>query len=287
MNTKPEEYWDIIIEPKKRKFALNLKEVWQYRDLLRMYVKRDIVTMYKQTVLGPLWFIIQPILTTIMYMFVFGGIAKISTDGLPQPLFYLSGIMCWSYFAECLGRSSGTFSVNAHVFSKVYFPRLVVPISGLISTLIKLIIQIGIFSAAYIYYYYQGAELHFTTFIFLFPVFIVMLAALGFGFGIIISSMTTKYRDLAILFSFVVQLWMYATPVIYPLSMMKQDYEKYMWIIQANPLTSIVEATRYAFMGVGTFSYESLLYSLAFTIVIVLIGIITFNKVERSFIDVV
>lgn len=287
MSSKTEEYWDIVIEPKKKRFSLNLKEVWQYRDLLQMYVKRDIVTMYKQTILGPLWFIIQPIFTTIIYMFVFGGIAKISTDGLPQPLFYLSGIMCWSYFAECLGRSSGTFAANAHVFSKVYFPRLVVPISGLISSIIKLIIQIGIFLAGYVYFYCEGANIHFTPLILAFPIFIVMLAAQGFGFGIIISSLTTKYRDLAILFSFVVQLWMYATPVIYPLSVMKQDYEKYMWIIQANPLTSIVEATRYAFMGVGTFSAESLLYSLIFTIVIVLIGIVIFNKVERSFIDVV
>lgn len=283
----PQENWDIVIKPRGRKFTLNLKELWQYRDLLQMYVRRDIVTMYKQTILGPLWFLIQPIFTTIMYMFVFGGIANISTDGLPQMLFYLSGILCWSYFSECMNRSSSTFSGNAGVFSKVYFPRLVVPISGLISNLVKLVIQLLLFLAIYIYFYNNGANIHITKHILLFPVLILMLAGLGFGFGIIISSLTTKYRDLSILFGFVVQLWMYATPIVYPLSIMKENYANYMWIIQLNPLTSIVEATRYAFMGVGTFSWASLSYSFVFTIIIVLIGTVTFNKVERSFIDVV
>ncbi len=283
----PQENWDIVIKPRGRKFTLNLKELWQYRDLLQMYVRRDIVTMYKQTILGPLWFLIQPIFTTVMYMFVFGGIANISTDGLPQMLFYLSGILCWSYFSECMNRSSSTFSGNAGVFSKVYFPRLVVPISGLISNLVKLVIQLLLFLAIYIYFYNNGANIHITKHILLFPVLILMLAGLGFGFGIIISSLTTKYRDLSILFGFVVQLWMYATPIVYPLSIMKENYANYMWIIQLNPLTSIVEATRYAFMGVGTFSWASLSYSFVFTIIIVLIGTVTFNKVERSFIDVV
>lgn len=283
----PQENWDIVIKPRGRKFTLNLKELWQYRDLLQMYVRRDIVTMYKQTILGPLWFLIQPIFTTVMYMFVFGGIANISTDGLPQMLFYLSGILCWSYFSECMNRSSSTFSGNASVFSKVYFPRLVVPISGLISNLVKLVIQLLLFLAIYIYFYNNGANIHITKHILLFPVLILMLAGLGFGFGIIISSLTTKYRDLSILFGFVVQLWMYATPIVYPLSIMKENYANYMWIIQLNPLTSIVEATRYAFMGVGTFSWASLSYSFVFTIIIVLIGTVTFNKVERSFIDVV
>lgn len=283
----PQENWDIVIKPRGRKFTLNLKELWQYRDLLQMYVRRDIVTMYKQTILGPLWFLIQPIFTTVMYMFVFGGIANISTDGLPQMLFYLSGILCWSYFSECMNRSSSTFSGNAGVFSKVYFPRLVVPISGLISNLVKLVIQLLLFLAIYIYFYNNGANIHITKHILLFPVLILMLAGLGFGFGIIISSLTTKYRDLSILFGFVVQLWMYATPIVYPLSIMKENYANYMWIIQLNPLTSIVEASRYAFMGVGTFSWASLSYSFVFTIIIVLIGTVTFNKVERSFIDVV
>lgn len=281
------EHWDIIIEPRNRRFSLNLKEIWQYKDLLQMYVKRDIVTMYKQTILGPIWFIIQPLLTSFMMMFVFGGIAKISTDGLPQLLFYLCGIMAWNYFADCLNKTAGTFSANQGVFSKVYFPRLVVPISGVISNLVRLAIQIGLFLCVYLYFYMNGADIHFTPYILLFPILIATLAALSLGFGIIISSFTTKYRDLAILFSFVVQLWMYATPIIYPLSVMKENYEQYMWIIKLNPLTSIIEATRYAFMGVGTFNWADLAYSFCFTIIILLVGIIVFNKVERSFIDVV
>lgn len=287
MSFQSNEHWDIIIEPKTRRFSLNLREVWQYRDLLQMYVKRDIVTMYKQTILGPLWFIIQPLFTSIMLMFVFGGIANISTDGLPQMLFYMCGVMNWTYFAECLTKTSTTFTTNKDVFSKVYFPRLVIPISGVISNLIRLAIQLGLFLCMYLYFYYKGADIHFTTYIFLYPFFVVLLAALSLGFGIIISSLTTKYRDLAILFTFVVQLWMYATPIAYPLSVMKENYEQYMWIIQLNPVTSIMEAIRYAFMGVGTFSLESLAYSICFTIVILLIGIVIFNKVEKSFIDVV
>lgn len=286
MNTQTE-HWDIEIKPRSNKYSLNLREIWQYRDLLQLYIRRDIVTMYKQTILGPLWFIIQPLFMTFMFMFVFGGIANISTDGLPQMLFYLSGILCWNYFSECLTRSAGTFSGNAGVFSKVYFPRLVVPLSGLVSNMVRLFIQIALFLSVYLYFYLNGANIHFTPYIFLFPLFIFMLAGLGFGFGIIVSSMTTKYRDLAILFTFIVQLWMYATPIIYPLSVMKENYSKYMWIIELNPVTSIVEATRYAFLGVGTFSWFSLGYSFIFTIIISIAGIWMFNKIERSFIDII
>jgi len=279
--------WDIEIKPHVGGFSLNFKEVWRYRDLLQMYIRRDIVTMYKQTILGPLWFIIQPLFTTVMYMFVFGGIANISTDGLPQMLFYMSGILSWSYFADCLGKSSNTFSSNANVFSKVYFPRLVVPISAMMSNLVRLAIQLGLFLAVYIYFYLNGADIKPTIYLLLFPVLVFMLAGLGLGFGIIVSSITTKYRDVAILFTFITQLWMYATPVIYPLSVMSERYEKYMWLLQLNPVTSVVEVMRYAFMGVGTFSWFWLGYSFIFTIVIVLIGSWVFNKVERSFIDVV
>lgn len=280
--------WDIVIKPRKKGFNLNLSEIWKYKDLLRMYVRRDIVVMYKQTVLGPLWFIIQPLFTTLMYMFVFGGIANIPTDGLPQMLFYLSGIVCWAYFSDCLGRTSTTFSANAGVFSKVYFPRLIVPLSAALSNLVRFAIQLILFLTVYAYFYFvKGADIHFTRYILLFPVFIVMLAGLGMGFGIIVSSLTAKYRDLAILFTFVTQLWMYATPVIYPLSVMEENYSKYMWIIQLNPLTSIVEATRYAFMGVGTVDWFWLGYSFIFTIGIVLVGMWVFNKVERNFIDIV
>lgn len=287
------EDWDIVIKPKGGNFELNLKEVWAYRDLLMLYVKRDIVTMYKQTVLGPLWFIIQPAMTTVMYMFVFGGIAGISTDGLPQPLFYMAGILAWQYFGECLGRASSTFSSNAGVFSKVYFPRLVVPYSGLISSLVKLGIQFILFASIYIYYLYHGVEIAPTEYMALFPLLIVMLAGLGMGFGIIISSMTTKYRDLAIFFGFITQLWMYATPIIYPLSEVKAKiaqsatFADYAWIAELNPLSPIVEAMRYALMGTGTFSWQSLTYSFVFTIVVMVIGSWIFNKVERRFIDVV
>lgn len=282
-----QEHWDIEIKPRGNNFSLNLKEVWRYKDLLMMYIRRDIVTMYKQTVLGPLWFVIQPLFTTLIFLVVFGGIAQIPTDGLPGILFYLSGLLCWNYFSDCLTRSSNTFSSNANVFSKVYFPRLVVPFSIIISNLVKFVIQLGLFLSIYIYYYCQGANIQPNAYLLLFPLLIVMIAGLGFGFGIIISSMTTKYRDLAILFSFLTQLWMYATPVIYPLSVMEARFAKYVWLLELNPLTSIVEAVRYGFMGEGTFTWFSLGYSFVFTIVIMLVGIWMFNKVERSFIDVV
>lgn len=280
--------WDIVIKPRGSNFSLNFKEVWRYRDLVTMYIRRDIVTMYKQTVLGPIWYIIQPLFTALMYMFVFGGIAKIPTDGLPPMLFYLSGILCWSYFAECLGRSSGTFAANAGVFSKVYFPRLVVPISGLISNLLKFGIQVALFLGVYAYYYfYEGVDIQPNMYILLFPLLILMSAGMGFGFGIIISSMTTKYRDLNILFGFIMQLWMYATPIIYPLSAIPQKVQNFKWIVELNPMTSIVEAMRYSFMGEGSFSWGAIGYSFIVTIVVVIIGSWIFNKVERSFIDVV
>lgn len=281
------EKWDIEIKPKGGNFELNLKEVWAYRDLLMLYVRRDIVTMYKQTIMGPLWFLIQPLMTTIMYMFVFGGIAGISTDGLPQPLFYMAGILSWQYFGECLGRASGTFSANAGVFSKVYFPRLVVPYSGLISSLVKLGIQLLMFTAIYIYYVYNGTHIAPSSFIVMLPILIIMLAGLGMGFGIIISSMTTKYRDLAIFFGFITQLWMYATPIIYPLSVVKEKLAEYAWVAEINPLTPVVEAMRYALMGTGTFTWGTLSYSFAFMIVVMVIGSWMFNKIERKFIDVV
>lgn len=281
------EHWDIEIKPRGSNFSLNIKEVWQYRDLLQMYVRRDVVTIYKQTVLGPLWFIIQPLFTTIMYMFVFGNIAQIPTDGLPQPLFYLSGILCWGYFSDCMGKASGTFLGNAGVFSKVYFPRLVVPISGVISNLVRLIIQLGLFLAVYFYFVYNGTDIKPNIYILFFPLLVLMLAGLGLGFGILISSVTIKYRDMAILFGFVTGLWMYATPIIYPLSVMKEKYVEYMWIIQLNPLTSIVEALRYGFMGAGTVDWFWLGYSFVVTIIVIILGSWVFNKVERSFIDVV
>ncbi|MDU1889288.1 MAG: ABC transporter permease [Dysgonomonas sp.] len=281
------EHWDIVIKPRGNNFSLNLREIWKYRDLIKMYIHRDVVTVYKQTVLGPLWYVIQPLFTTVIYMFVFGGIADIPTDGLPHMLFYLSGILMWNYFSECLGKTQGTFAGNAGVFSKVYFPRMVVPISGTISTLVKLAIQLATFLVVYLYYYLDGANIQPNIYILLLPLLIAMTAGMAIGFGIIISSMTTKYRDLSILFTFVISLWMYATPIIYPLSAIPESYNQYKWIIELNPMTSIVETSRYAFMGVGAFSWESIGYSFVVTVIVLVIGTWIFNKVERNFIDVV
>lgn len=273
-----------IIKPKNKLFEVDFKEIWQYKDLFAMFVKRDIVTQYKQTILGPTWFFIQPALTTIMYMVVFGGIAKISTDGIPEPLFYLSGIVLWQYFSDCLNKTSSTFTTNQAIFGKVYFPRIIVPLSTVFSNLVRMGIQILLFLGVYAYYYIIGASISLNIYALLIPVLILMLAGLSLGFGIIISSMTTKYRDLTILFTFIVQLWMYATPVIYPLSEMPT---KYQWIIALNPLTSIFEAFKYGVLGNGTFSWLQLGYSFGFMVVLLAVGIVVFNKVQRSFMDTV
>ncbi len=276
--------FNTIIKPKNKLFEVDFKEMWQYRDLLSMFVKRDIITQYKQTILGPAWFFIQPLITTIMYMVVFGGIAKIPTDGLPQPLFYMAGIVCWQYFADCLNKTSSTFTTNQAIFGKVYFPRMIVPLSTVVSGLVRMGIQFLLFAALYFYYYFMGAQITPNIYILLIPVIILMLAGLSLGFGIIISSMTTKYRDLTILFTFVVQLWMYATPIIYPLSSMSP---KRQWIMALNPVTSLVETFKYATMGSGVFSWGQLAYSFGFMVILLGIGIVVFNKVQRSFMDTV
>lgn len=279
--------WDIIITNKSNQFYFDFGELWRYRDLLVMYVKRDIVTFYKQTILGPLWFVIQPLFTTIMFMFVFGGIAGISTDGIPQAVFYLAGLVCWNYFQDCLSKCSDTFNANQAIFGKVYFPRLVVPLSIVISNLIKMFIQFALFLVVYIYYFASGVDFQINVSILLVPILIIMLGGLGLGFGMIISSMTTKYRDLRFLITFGIQLWMYATPVIYPLSVMKETYPKYIWVLVANPLTAILETFKYAFTGVGEFNWFYLSYSIVFTIVILLLGMVIFNRVQRNFMDVI
>jgi len=276
--------FNTVIKPKNKLFDVDFKEIWHYRDLFSMFVKRDIITQYKQTILGPSWFFIQPAITTIMYMIVFGGIAKIPTDGLPQPMFYMAGIVCWQYFADCLNKTSSTFTTNQAIFGKVYFPRLIVPLSTVASNLVRMGIQFIMFIAVYIYFVLTGVSVMPNMYILLLPLLIVMLAGLALGFGIIISSMTTKYRDLTILFTFIVQLWMYATPIIYPLSTMSP---KKQWIMSLNPVTSIVETFKYGTMGVGTFSWGGLAYSFGFMIVLMGIGIVVFNKVQRSFMDTV
>lgn len=274
-----------IIKPQSKLFEIDFKEIWRYRDLLVMFIKRDIVTQYKQTILGPTWYFIQPALTTIMYMVVFGGIAGISTDGLPQPLFYLAGIVLWQYFSECLNKTSATFTQNQHIFGKVYFPRLISPLSNVLSNLVRMSIQFLLFLIVYVYYVVVGVDVMPNAYALLLPLLIVMLAGLSLGFGIIISSMTTKYRDLTILFTFIVQLWMYATPVIYPLSTISN--EKIRMLMGINPLTSIFEAFKYGMLGVGQFSWGGLGYSFGFMVVLLLVGVVVFNKVQRSFMDTV
>ena len=274
-----------IIKPQSKLFEIDFKEIWRYRDLLVMFIKRDIVTQYKQTILGPTWYFIQPALTTIMYMVVFGGIAGISTDGLPQPLFYLAGIVLWQYFSECLNKTSATFTQNQHIFGKVYFPRLISPLSNVLSNLVRMSIQFLLFLIVYGYYVAVGVDVMPNAYALLLPLLIVMLAGLSLGFGIIISSMTTKYRDLTILFTFIVQLWMYATPVIYPLSTISN--EKIRMLMGINPLTSIFEAFKYGMLGVGQFSWGGLGYSFGFMVVLLLVGVVVFNKVQRSFMDTV
>ncbi|MBD8348139.1 MULTISPECIES: ABC transporter permease [unclassified Dysgonomonas] len=287
MNTAKDDDWDIVIKPKEKGIHLHLKEVWRYKDLLYLYVKRDFISTYKQTILGPLWFFIQPIFSTLIFTLVFGGIAQISTDGLPPMLFYMAGVLCWNYFTDCLSRSSGTFMGNAGVFSKVYFPRLVVPIAGLVSAVLKMFIQLLLFFSIYIYFLFQGSPIGVNSYVLLFPLLITMMAGIGFGIGIIISSVTIKYRDLNILFSFAIGLMMYITPVIYPLSAIPAKYGALKWVIQLNPLSSIFEAFRFGMLGTGNLSWGGLLYSSIFTVVVVLIGIVTFNKVERRFVDIV
>ena len=285
-STAPEEPWSLEIRPEESLLHVDLGELWRYRSLFGMFVRRDIVTMYKQTILGPLWFFIQPVLTTIMYMVVFGGIAGISTDGLPQPLFYLSGICLWQYFADCLTRTSSTFIANAHVFGKVYFPRLVVPLSIVTSNLVRLFIQMSLFLAVYLYYLVAtDVPVHPNGHALLTPLLVVLLAGLGLGFGVFFSSFTTKYRDLTYLLTFFVQLWMYATPVIYPLSTITSH--KVRMVMLANPVTAIVETFKYGVLGVGSFSWGALGYSAAFTLILLATGIVIFNHTQRKFIDTV
>ncbi len=278
--------WTTEIRPKDSLLSVDFKEIWRYRDLMMLFVKRNIITQYKQTVLGPLWFLIQPLMTTVMYMVVFGGIAKISTDGLPQPLFYLAGISFWQYFADCLNKTSNTFVNNAGIFGKVYFPRLVTPLSDVISNLLRFGIQFGLFLVVYLYYViFTDVQIHTNLYALLLPVLVLMLAGLSLGFGILFSSMTTKYRDLQLLLGFFVSLWMYATPVIYPLSTITNDTLRL--VMQLNPLTGIVEFFKYGMLGVGVHDWWMLGYSFGFMVVLLAIGIIVFNKVQKSFMDTV
>lgn len=280
-----EEPWDIEIAPSSGLLNLDLKSVWKYRDLLMLLVKRDFVAFYKQTVLGPIWFFVQPLLTTAMYLLIFGRVAKLSTDDLPGLLFYISGVTCWNYFSESLTKTSDTFIANANIFGKVYFPRLVIPLSIIVSNLIRLGIQFALFLVVWGYFLVTDDRVQPQwEWMILLPILVVLMAGLSLGLGVIFSSMTTKYRDLRFLLSFGIQLLMFATPVVYPLSLAP---EKYRWLIVANPFTAIIETFRFIFMGKGVFDFTYLAYSAISTLVIVLLGILIFNKVEKSFMDTV
>lgn len=272
------------INSKQTIFDLNLKEVWAYRDLLLMLVKRDFITFYKQTILGPLWFIVQPLLTTAIYIILFGNIAKLSTDGVPQALFYLSGITIWNYFSESLTKTSNVFTANAGMFGKVYFPRLIMPLSIVVSALMKFAVQFGIFILVWIYYIVFTDTIHPNLWILITPFLILLMALFALGTGMIFSSLTTKYKDLSFLLAFGVQLWMYITPVVYPISALP---EKFRFLVYANPLSSIFECFRYAFLGAGSFNPLDLLWSTIIILLILAVGTVIFNKVEKSFMDTV
>ena len=286
-----EDNWDIVIKPKEKLLSVDFGELWRYRDLCSLFVKRNIVVQYKQTILGPLWYVIQPALTVIMYMVEFGGIAGIPTDGVPQPLVYLAGVCMWQYFADCLNATSNTFVKNSGIFGKVYFPRLVMPISDVLSNLLRFAIQFGLFVVVYAIYAVTGCPAHLTWHALLFPVLVLMMAGLALGFGILISSMTTKYRDLQILFTFIVQLWMYATPIVYPLSQVEDKVVAGInlhTVMALNPVTSIIETFKYGFLGAGDFiGWGWLAYSFIFMLILLALGVIVFNKVQKSFMDTV
>jgi len=278
------EQWDLIIRPKTAWFDLHLSDLWRYRDLTLLFVWRDLVTQYKQTILGPLWHLIQPLLTTALFTLVFSRVAKLSTDGLPPVLFYMAGVTCWNYFAECLNRTSTTFIQNAAIFGKVYFPRLSVPVSVVLSNLLRFGVQFALFLGFLGFYYVKGAAIRPNSYILLMPLLLLLMAALGLGLGIIVSSLTTKYRDLQVLVTFGVQLLMFITPVVYPVSMVSPQYRR---LILANPMTALIETFRYSFLGAGTFDPWQLLYSTVATSVIFCFGVLLFNKVERTFMDTV
>jgi lipopolysaccharide transport system permease protein len=275
--------WDIIIEGSSSLFDLKLQDLWNYRDLLWMFVKRDFVSFYKQTILGPIWFFIQPLFTTIIYTFIFGGLASLSTDGLPQPLFYLAGITAWNYFADCLTKTSNVFKDNLQIFGKVYFPRLILPLSIIVSNLVRFAVQMILFIILMFYYFFQNdIALIFSWNLLLFPILVVLMAFLGLGLGLIVTAMTTKYRDLAFLVTFGVQLLMYTTTVIYPLSAAPSKFKR---IIELNPMTGIIEAFRYSLLGKGEFNVSNIGYSIFVTVFAMLFGIIIFNRTEKTFVD--
>lgn len=282
-DTDPES-WDLVVRPKRHLLDVNLKEVWDYRDLIMLFVRRDFVSTYKQTLLGPFWYILNPLISTFMYTLVFAGIAGIPTEGIPPQLFYLSGIVGWSYFATCLKGTSSTFISNAGIFGKVYFPRLASPISVIISSMVQLGIQLLLLAVFMLFYSLKGFEINVNWYILYIPLLVINLALLGLGIGIIFSALTTKYRDLSNLLGFGVQLWMYITPIIYPASSVPEKYQVYVYI---NPVAPLVEAFKYGLIGVGEFNPGRLFYSVVVTLVLLFLGVILFNRTEQNFMDTV
>ncbi len=279
------EAWDMVITGKKKLLTFQLADIWRYRDLMILFVRRDFVAQYKQTILGPLWYLIQPVLTTIMFLILFNGVARIPTDGVHPIVFYMTGITIWTYFSTALTATSNTFVANAAIFGKVYFPRMVTPISIVISNLIRFGIQFFLLLATMIWFSFQGYPIAFSfTWLFL-PLLLAVFAGMSLGLGIIISSLTTKYRDFAVLVTFSIQLLMYATPIAYPLSYLQET--GYAWIIEWNPLSPLVEAFRYVLLGKGTFTIGTLLYSAGFTLIVLIFGMALFNRVEKTFMDTV
>lgn len=276
--------WDLVIRPKRNLLDINLKEIWDYRDLIMLFVRRDFVAKYKQTILGPFWFILNPLISTFMYTLVFAGIAKISTEGVPPQLFYISGIVAWSYFAACLNGTSFTFLNNAGIFGKVYFPRLVAPISVIISSIVQLGIQLLLLAAIMTYFSLTGYDVRINMYVLYIPLLVINMAFLGLGFGIIFSALTTKYRDLFNFLGFGVQLWMYITPVIYPSSAIPEKYRIFVFL---NPVAPLVEAFKYGLIGAGEFNTGRLLYSVVFTCILIFVGVIMFNRTEQNFMDTV
>lgn len=289
MNTDKysDDEWLYEIKPKDNFFSLHLKEVWKYRDLLFLFVKRDVVTVYKQTILGPLWYLIQPLFTSVIFTIIFNNVAGIDTGKVPAFLYNLAGIIVWNYFTSCLTETSDTFKKNAAIFGKVYFPRLIMPLSVVISNLLKLGIQLLIFIGFYFYYVLTGKDLVFNSYVFLFPFLVGLMGFLGLGLGMIISSLVTKYRDLTFLIGFGVQLLMYVSAVMYPIALLKEKLPDYGWLIEYNPLAYVIEASRFMLLNEGEVSLFGVLYTISITIVVFFIGLLIFNKTEKSFIDTV
>lgn len=287
MSKIDDDAWLYTISSKRKLIDFNFKEIWRYRDLLLLFVKRDVVTVYKQTILGPLWYLIQPLFTALTFTLIFNKVANIETGTVPPFLFNLAGISVWNYFNTCLSATSDTFKTNAAIFGKVYFPRIIVPLSIIISNLMKFGIQLLIFIAFYIYYYINGAAIHVDGSIVFFPVLVLLMGLIGLGLGMIISSMVTKYRDLKFLVGFGVQLLMYVSAVMYPLALMREKLPKIAWLVEYNPLAYMIETARFMLLGTGTFSWFGILYTVGVTLVVLLLGIVIFNRTEKTFIDTV